>query len=88
MSREWWPFQRQSLADMSPRELLRDVVLSVPLGFVLTIFGAVIKTDVLKEGMSEVLLVGIAGAVFIPTVMVISYGGAKYWRYLWRNFPE
>ncbi len=88
MSIDWWPFRDQPLADMTLRESVLATLVSAPLGFVLTIFGAVIKGYVHLSDPREVALLGLGGAVMIPVIIVFSFGIARLWRWLWRNFPS
>ncbi len=88
MSTEWWPSRNQPLADMTLRESVRATLLSAPLGFVATSFGVVIKGYVPIGDLREVVLLGLAGSVMVPVIMVFSFGVARLWRWLWRNFPS
>ena len=87
MSVDWWPFRHQPLADMSLRESVLATIVLTPLGFVLTIFGALIKGYAHISDPREVVLLGLGGAVMVPVIIVFSFGIARLWRWLWRNFP-
>jgi len=87
MSIDWWPFRDEPLADMTLRESVLATLLSAPLGFMLTIFGALIKGYVHIGDPREVVLLGLAGSVMVPVIIVFSFGIARLWRWLWRNFP-
>jgi hypothetical protein len=54
---------------------------------VLTIFGALIKGYAHISDPREVVLLGLGGAVMVPVIIVFSFGIARLWRWLWRNFP-
>jgi len=87
MSIEWWPFRDQPLADMTLRESVLATLLSAPLGFVLTVFGALIKGYVHIGDPPEVVLLGLGGSVMVAVIIVFSFCIARLWRWLWRNFP-
>ncbi len=65
----------------------RHPALSAPLGFVLTVFGALIKGYVHISDPREVVLLGLGGSVMVPVIIVFSFCIARLWRWLWRNFP-
>lgn len=85
---DWWPLRDQPLADMTLRESVLVTLLSAPLGFVLTVIGALVKGYVHIRDPREVVVLGIVGSVMVPVITVFSFGIARLWRWLWRNFPS
>lgn len=77
---------REQLGELSLRETLLVMLVSAPFGGVLMILSAVIKSDVLEEGIYELLLAGLVGLLFFPAMVVVIVGGAKLWRWLMRDF--
>lgn len=74
------------MADLSLRETLLVMLVSAPFGGVLMILSAVIKTDILEEEPSELLLAGLVGMLFFPAMAAVIVGGAKLWRWLLRDY--
>jgi hypothetical protein len=76
------------LADLTLRESVIVTLLSAPLGFVITIVGAVVKGYAHISEPRELAVLGLVGAVMIPAITVVSFGIARLWRWLWRDFPS
>ena len=85
---DWWPLRDQPLADMTLRESVLVTLLSAPLGFVLTVIGALVKGYVHIRDPREVVVLGMVGSVMVPVITVFSFGIARLWRWLWRSFPS
>ena len=84
---DWWPLRDKPLADMTLRESVLSTLVSAPVGFVLTVFGGLLKGYARLDHPREVVMLGVAGAVMVPVITVVSFGVARLWRWLWRNFP-
>ena len=74
------------MGELSFRETLLVMLVSAPFGGVLMMLSAMIKSDILDEGIYDLMLAGLVGLLVFPAMAVVMVGGAKLWRWLMRDF--